>query len=64
MKREVWYDGPPYGPDILTQERKHDRWLYCGPIRKPLPGETADQFPKLLDPPKPRIHDPLEGFEV
>ena len=25
MKREVWYDGPPYGPDILTQEQKHDR---------------------------------------
>ena len=48
MKREVWYDGPPYGPDILTQEQKHGRWLYCGPIRKPLPGETPDQFPKLL----------------
>ena len=58
MKRLVWHQGL-----VILQDDDDGRWRSHG-ARKPLPGETADQFPKLLDPPKPRIHDPLEGFEI
>jgi Protein of unknown function (DUF2800) len=42
MKRECWYQGL-----VILQDDDDGRWRSHG-TRKPLPGETADQFPKLL----------------
>ena len=42
MKRLVWHQGL-----VILQDDDDGRWRSHG-ARKPLPGETADQFPKLL----------------
>lgn len=58
MKREAWHNGL-----VILQDDNDGRWRSHG-TRKPIPGEKPDQFPKLLDPPKPPDYDPLEGFEI
>lgn len=61
MTREIPYPRNCGCDDVVvTQEwsEKYNRWLDTG-LRK-----ISDQAPKPLDPPKPKKHDPLEGFEV
>lgn len=43
MKREVWYGGL-----VLSQDHDDGRWRSHG-CRKPLPTETPDHFPKLMN---------------
>lgn len=44
MKREYWHQGL-----VLIQDDHDGRWRSHG-ARKPLPDETADQFPRMTDP--------------